>query len=123
MDHLNNVTNNFFCCFAGLNTTEAAGAEIATNKPTLGIHGPIVHRKTNVQVPTACGLRTGAPARDKSKERYERNEEAVEVARTKAKVAKTAQFSLDDDVATALHESEPAQIVMNTSCKKSKEDK
>jgi len=96
---------------------------MATNKPTLGIHGPIVHRKTNAQVPTACGLRTGAPARDKSKERYERNEEAVDVARSKAKDAKTAKFSLDDDVATALHESEPAHIVMNTLCTKSKEDK
>jgi len=108
----------------GLNTTEAAGAETATNKPTLGIHAPIgVHRMTNAQVPTACGLRTGAPARDKSKERYERNEEAVDAARSKAKVAKNAKFSLDDDVASALHESEPAHIVMNTLCTKSKEDK
>ena len=97
---------------------------MATNRPTLGIHAPIgVHRQTNAQVPTASGLRTGAPARDKSKERYERNEEAVDVARSSAKVAKTAKFSLDDDVETALYESEPAHIVMNTLCKKSKEDK
>ena len=97
---------------------------MATNKPTLGIYGPIgVHRKTNALVTTACGLRTGAPARDKSKERYERNEDAVDVARSSAKDAKAAKFSLDDDVATALHESEPAHIVMNTLCKKSKEDK
>ena len=108
----------------GLNTTEAAGAETVTNRPTLGIYGPIgVHRMTNAQVPTACGLRTGAPARDKSKERYERNEDAVDVARSSAKDAKAAKFSLDDDVATALHESEPAHIVMNTLCTKSKEDK
>jgi hypothetical protein len=65
----------------------------------------------------------GSTARNKSKERYERNEAAVDVARSKAKDAKSAKFSLDDDVATALHESEPAHIVMNTLCTKSKEDK